>query len=345
MPPTPPAPRVTLRDIARRAGCHYSTVSLALRDRPGLPAATRARVRRVAAELGYRRDPLLAALANYRRDPAGKYRATLAWVTNFPTRAGWRDEEIYREYFQGAREQAQALGYRLQEFWRREPGLTAERASRILAARGIEGLVVAPQPWPAEPLTLEWERFSAVTIGYSVVAPALHMVCPNQYRCLKLAMERLAARGYRRIGLVMRRASDERVDHNWLAGYLVGQQALARRDRLPPLLTAAWRDAEFAAWLQRHRPDAIISKCAEVWPALKKLGVRVPRDLGVAMLTQVKPGRGPAGVNEAPFDVGAAAVDYVAGMLQRNERGVPAGPRRVLIEGRWVDGATVRAPE
>jgi LacI family transcriptional regulator len=343
MPPTPSVPRVTLRDIARRAGCHFSTVSLALRNRPGLPAATCARVRRVAEEMGYRPDPLLAALAVYRRNPAGKYRATLAWVTNFPTRAGWREEEIYREYFQGAREQAQALGFRLQEFWRREPGLTAERASRILAARGIEGLVIAPQPTPAETVTLEWERFSAVTIGYSVVAPALHMVGPNQYRCIKLAVEQLAARGYRRIGLVMRRASDQRVDHNWLAGYLVGQQGLARRDRLSPLFLPEWREAEFAAWLARRRPDAIVSKCAEVGPALKKLGVRVPRELGLAMLTQVKPGRGLAGVNESPLDVGAAAVDYVAGMLQRNERGVPAVPRRVLIEGRWIDGATVRA--
>ena len=35
--------RVTLRDVARAAGCHFSTVSLALRDHPRLPVETRAR--------------------------------------------------------------------------------------------------------------------------------------------------------------------------------------------------------------------------------------------------------------------------------------------------------------
>lgn len=341
-----PAPlrRITLRDIARRAGCHFSTVSLALRNRPGIPPETAARIRRAAAELGYRPDPLLASLSSYRHDGrAGRYRATLAWVTAFPTRTGWRDEEIYHEYFLGARDRAQALGYRLQEFWLREAEMTPARAAQILAARGIEGLIIAPLPVPGGALELDWARFSAVTIGYSLASPALHMVCPNQYRCMKLALDRLLARAYRRIGLVMLRASDDRVDHNWLAGYLVAQQQLAARDRLPPLLPERWDEAAFAAWLRKHRPDAIVSKCAEALPALRRLGYRPPHDIGAALLTRVKPSRDVSGVNEAPLEVGAAAVDYLAGMLHRNERGVPAVPRRLLIEGVWVEGTTVRA--
>lgn len=336
--------RVTLREVAKRAGVHYSTVSLALRNLGGIPEVTRQRVLRAAEELGYRPDPMLAALASYRRArPAAGYRATLAWVTNFPTRTEWRKEEIFAEYFQGARERAQALGFRLQEFWLREPEMTAARASRILAARGIAGLVIAPQPTPAEAIELEWERFAAVSIGYSLARPTLHMVCPNQYRCMKLAVEQLAVRGYRRIGLTLLRASDERVDHNWLAGYLVAQQALPARHRLRPLRLERWDKREFAAWLRRERPDAVVSKCAEAVAALRELGYAVPRQLGLALLTRVKAGRGIAGVNESPEEVGAAAVDHVAGMLQRNERGVPASPRRLLIEGRWIDGPTVRA--
>lgn len=335
--------RITLRDIARRANCHFTTVSLALRDRPGIPAATCARIRRVAEELGYRPDPMLASLSSYRHErQPGRYRATLAWVTNFPTRTGWRSEEIYQEYFLGARDRAQELGFRLQEFWLREEDMTAARATQILLARGIEGLVIAPQPTAAAAVGLEWERFSAVVIGYSVTSPSLHMVCPNQYRCMKLAMEQLLARGYRRIGLVMLQASDDRVDHNWLAGYLLMQQQVAGRDRLPPLLLEAWDERRFAAWLRRSQPDAIVSKCAEALPALRRLGYRLPQDLGAAFLTRVKPSREASGVSERPMEVGAAAVDYLAGMLHHNERGVPAQPRRLLIEGEWFDGGTVR---
>lgn len=339
MPPSPV--RITLRDVAARAGVHYSTVSLALRRRPGVPEATCARVRRIADELGYRPDPLLASLSSYRH-AGNRYRATLAWVTNFPARGAWREEEIYQEYYAGARERAAELGYRLQEFWLREEKMTPARATQILTARGIAGLVVAPQPTPAEEVQLDWKHFAAVAIGYSLARPQLHMVCPNQYGCIRLAMDQMIQRGYRRIGLVMLQASDERVDHNWLAGYLVGQRELLLADRIEPLLLPGWDEAAFAAWRRQSRPDAIISKCAEVLPALRRWGVRPPDDVGVAFLTRVKPGRDLSGVNESPLEVGAAAVDYVAGMLQRNEYGVPAQPRRLLIAGRWIEGATAR---
>jgi DNA-binding LacI/PurR family transcriptional regulator len=156
-------------------------------------------------------------------------------------------------------------------------------------------------------------------------------------------MEQLLARGYRRIGLTMLRASDERVDHNWLAGYLVVQERLAVRDRVPAQFLARWSESEFAAWLQRHRPDAVISKCAEALPALRRLGYRLPQDLGAAFITRVAAGRDASGVNERPIEVGAAAVDYVAGMLHQCERGVPPQPRRLLIDGVWIEGRTVRA--
>lgn len=338
--------RVTLRDVARKAGCHYSTVSLALRNRPGVPSETRERIQRFARELGYRPDPMLASLSSYRfeRD-SGPYRATIAWVTNFPTRAGWREEEIFHEYFVGARERAQSLGFRLQEFWLRESKMTPPRASQILAAQGIEGLIIAPQPTPAERVELEWSEFAAVTIGYSVAHPQLHMVGPNQYRCMLLAFSELRRRNYQRICLVMLRASNERVDHNWVAGYLVGQQELRAQHRRPALLLEKWDGMKFKDWLCREKPDAIISKCAEALPALKSLGYRIPHEIGMALLTRVKVAREVSGVSEAPLEVGAAAVDYLAGMLRHGERGLPKKPRRLLVEGDWVEGRTVRPPQ
>ncbi|WP_371478825.1 LacI family DNA-binding transcriptional regulator [Kitasatospora sp. NBC_00315] len=45
--------RVTIRDVAARAGVSAGAVSLALNDRPGLSAPTRERIRAAAAELGW----------------------------------------------------------------------------------------------------------------------------------------------------------------------------------------------------------------------------------------------------------------------------------------------------
>lgn len=50
-----PHPKITLADIARVAGVSISAVSMALRQKPGLPAETRQRILQSADELGYRR--------------------------------------------------------------------------------------------------------------------------------------------------------------------------------------------------------------------------------------------------------------------------------------------------
>src|SRR5690349_9184826 len=49
--------RVTLEDIARQSGVSLATVSLVLRDKPGINDETRQRVLDVARTLGYRKRP------------------------------------------------------------------------------------------------------------------------------------------------------------------------------------------------------------------------------------------------------------------------------------------------
>jgi LacI family transcriptional regulator len=49
------SPRVTMEDIARQSGVSLATVSLVLRDKPGINDDTRRRVLAVAKELGYQR--------------------------------------------------------------------------------------------------------------------------------------------------------------------------------------------------------------------------------------------------------------------------------------------------
>ena len=44
--------RITLRDVAKAAGVHFTTVGLALRNNPRISPATATRVRTVADQLG-----------------------------------------------------------------------------------------------------------------------------------------------------------------------------------------------------------------------------------------------------------------------------------------------------
>src|SRR5947209_5307322 len=83
------------------------------------------------------------------------------------------------------------------------------RATRILLARNVSGLIIAPQPSFGTTLELDWSRFSAVTIGYTLAKPNLHLVGAHQSRSMRWALRQLIDRGYRRIGLAMLRAHDE----------------------------------------------------------------------------------------------------------------------------------------
>ena len=56
-----------MQDVADAAQVHRTTVSLALRRDPRIPTATRERVERHAAKLGYRANPLVSALMQLQR--------------------------------------------------------------------------------------------------------------------------------------------------------------------------------------------------------------------------------------------------------------------------------------
>ncbi|MEI9999815.1 MAG: LacI family DNA-binding transcriptional regulator [Verrucomicrobiota bacterium] len=141
-PPTA-AVRPTIRDVAREAGCHYSTVSLALHNHPRIPGATKTRIREAAERLGYRPDAAMAALCAYRasRRPV-QGQGVLAWVTNYRTVDRWRESACNCDYYEGAAQRATERGYRLESFWLAAPEMTPKRMSKILWTRGIQGLLL-----------------------------------------------------------------------------------------------------------------------------------------------------------------------------------------------------------
>ena len=288
---------------------------------------------------------MLSALCAYRasRRPV-QDQAVLAWLTNYRTEHGWRASACNRDYFDGASRRAAERGYRLETFWLAAPAMTPPRMSKILWARGIQGVLLPPQEHRCTTLDLAWPRFSAVTFGHSLVSPRLHLVGNHEYRTMNALFAELVRRGYERIGLVDLRAHDERVDHNWLAAYLVEQQRLAPRNRLPPQLLPAWDAGAFLAWVRQCRPDVVVTKLPEVRRCLERAGFRVGQDLGVAFHSLDENSPGLSGMKKNAFQIGVMAVDLLVDMLHRGERGLPARPSLHMVEGSWSEGTTLRPP-
>src|SRR5260370_36387245 len=111
-------------------------------------------------------------------------------------------------------------------------------------------------------------------------------------------------RGYQRLGLVNRRDQNERVDHNWLAAYLVEQNQLHRKNRLPPLILDHWDDRAFLAWYRAHRPDAIVTRLPEVLVCLRAADRGVPNDVAVAVHSLDEGRIRLSGMQKSSFQIG-----------------------------------------
>jgi len=333
--------RPTLKDIAAIAGVSHVAVSMALRNHPRISAETRERIKVIAQEIGYRPDPALSSLIVYRRGVAKSgYRATLAWVGFY--RKSVKDLAFNRLLFQGARERCIELGYTLEEFYLADMGMSFSRLSKVLYAQNIQGVLFSPLERSVGHINMKafaWEQFSVISFGFSLVSPKLDVVIDAQSRAARAVVRKLRSLGYRRIGFVIERGYNERTDGNLLAGYLGEQTRFPEARRIPPLILVSDNcEQTCREWFQRYEPDGVFDTRGILYnlltPAeLSRCGIAV--HCGVAI-----PGFGEmiAGIDQNAPLIGQVGVNEVVSLINANVRGIPAIPRRILVEGTWING-------
>lgn len=330
-----------MAEVARKAGVSASTVCRALSSNPQIPESTRQRIRGVAEEMGYRVDPLLSAFASRRRGKIeGSEATTIAYVTNFPSAWEWRDNPYYRRLHAGAQNRADQLGYHLEHFWLKEPGMDGRRLSRILFNRGISVVVVPPIPGVRGHLSLQWTRFSCIAIGYSLLRPNLHRASTHHFHGMLTSVRELRRMGYRKIGFCVFEETSKRVDEQWLAGFLLCQKLLAD----VTLSYFVFDDRSLArvpAWCRKEKLEVVIGADPSVLEVLKQSGL-FPGKIDYASGSWDDTQPEIAGLDQRPEEIGAVAVDLVVAQLQRGERGLPRVPFTTMVEGLWRTGSSLR---
>jgi LacI family transcriptional regulator len=331
--------RVTLKDIAAALGLSVPTVSMALRGHREIADATRARVKAKADELGYRPDPALRALADYRtrqRSAACRW-DRIALLHDWPSEQAWYEHDFYGSWHSHLTSVAAGRGVEVEEHWLGNGGKNAAAVFRTLRHRGITGLLIAPPGLTSEPREIEIPKsgFQVVTFGPGHLYREYHTVQFDFYENLRLAWLKLREKGHRRIGLLYQQHQGWRTGQAWRAAYHIEKlEAGWKPGKMMPLMVTgtdatADRDA-YLEWLHSGRYEAVISSVYEIdsW----NHGLTSPPE--VALFNVREPGQQGIDLNVVQLIRSAFELLYVE--MQQTLVEHHDLPFRIHIPGRWV---------
>ena len=336
------AGKVTLRDIAERAGVSPMTVSLSLRNDPSIPSKTRERIRALAETMGYRKDPVVSELMTQLRAKHRSKGAAIAFVTDFDQPFGALGAQHDIASLEGARQRAEAEGFALEEF-QINARLSAARLEEILWNRAIRGILVGPLRQPDTRLDLALENAAAVAIGHTLRAPAVHRETNDHMQSMLLAVRRLREKGHRKISALLSGDADGRVSNRWRAGFLLARETLDIDPDSSYREPGGFADMRsFGKWLREHRPDAIVTNRLDCIPAPARQPWTASADDAsptIALLHLISARHaGFCGIDQRWSKLGSAAVGALTRQIYNHEYGVPEDPYLIQIGGRWVDG-------
>lgn len=256
----------TLHDVAREAGVSHMTVSRVVRGGAGVRPETADKIRKLVAQLGYRPDPALSALAAYRQRGGGATRgSTLVFLDC--------DGTVFsRLVWEGAREEAARDGYACELVLLPQGVAGQRRLSRVLYHRGVRGLLFGPSERAQVFDGWDWREFAAVSLGALTHRPALHAVSMDYFHGAHSGCERLFAGGCKRLALAVDSHLESRTGGQWLGGYAAA--VISRQDLLICADNMRRSVPRLRAWLGKNRVDGVLTIHPEIAETLKRRGAR-----------------------------------------------------------------------
>jgi LacI family transcriptional regulator len=337
----------TIKDIAREAGLHFTTVSMALRGHPNISSRTRDRIRALAERMGYRRNPIYAALTQHRS--GAKHRELppkIAFVANRSPEDGFYKVAYRRRFVSGVREQASSLGYDLEVLFLDRGHYDSGRLSEYLRKNGITALIIAAFEPQRMNLELDWSEFAVVKIDSRHMPPAATFVSNDQMGAVRLAHSKLRALGYRRIGIAIGEIDERGTDNLYLSGYYLEQAYIPADQRVAPLLfpfgtTEASRVVPLMRdWIAEQRLDAVMCNWTTIRSLVREAGYDSPEQVASCCLCLTGHVAGLAGVRVDMSLVGRRAVSLLVDLIRAGQRGIPECPTHTYIGCTWQDGAS-----
>jgi LacI family repressor for deo operon, udp, cdd, tsx, nupC, and nupG len=288
--PLPGPPRVTLRDVALRAGVSPRTVSNVVNDFPYVAEPTRVRVREALAELGYQPNMVARSL---RRGRTGLIALVLPEL----------DVPYFAELTRLVVDEARRHGFTVMVD-QTNGDVAVERELVRRNARGelFDGMIFSPLALRAEDLAAGPAGAPIVLLGeHANPGPYDHIVIDN-VRAARMATEHLITIGRRRIAAI----GDQPYPGGETAQYRTqGYQQALRHAGLPydeRLMAPAgsFHRGDGATAMRKllrapTRPDAVFCYndllAFGAMRAILERGLRIPHDIAIAGFDDTEEGR------------------------------------------------------
>ena len=338
---TPAKP--SMKDIAKAAGVSIGTVSLALSNNPQCSNQTRERIQKLSAQMGYIKHPYISALMKTRRSQKGPLGSpTIAFLTFHDTRDGWL-EPPYIDNFTPAAAEAERYGYHLETFWANDPALPPTLLRRLLIARGIRGIILNPPQRPDMEIKLELDCFSLISAGSGHPKLLTDRVTSDHFSIARHAVQTCINQGFKRIGLICRNISDQRLQRRWSSAYYGELHAAKLPTNIPPFMKDRYSLDELVDWLRRTKPDAVVGTLndhyVDLLDELRKTKLICNEHCPYLSITLKRAGWISGFIEH--FDLSAAiAVRHLIDMIHRGETGIPRVPKVTFLHSEWNPGET-----
>ena len=310
--PRPPR-RVTLADVARRAGVSPALASIVMRDAPGASAASRQRVLAVATELGYRPDLRARSLASLQPQligvlfgKAGRFHFDL--IDGLYAAAETRGWDLVLSALTDSRDEQRAL-QSLQDFH-------------------FDALVMLGPPVATPRMA---GRMPLVVMGWHVDHPDVDIVRTSDDHGMALAVEHLVGLGHRRIAHI--EGGSGAIAASRREGYLRAMRGQGLQDeiRVVPCAGEDQLDGQRAARAllddPAELPSALVAFnddiAAAVLTVLAQQGIEVPRDVSIIGFDDGPLARSAGldltSVQQRPQEMGRLAVERIVARTDGTE--------------------------
>lgn len=185
--------RITIIDVARAAGVSYQTVSRVINSKPDVSDETRARVKAVIQELGYKPSVIARSLIQQRSYTIGVVTAGLKYIGPSLT-------------LNGITQQAEEKGYTL--LLKELPSFDTNNVQYLidsLLSRHVDGII-----WAAPEIeeNRKWIEEKSINLPIPIIFLSMHpiegfsTIDVDNYQGGQIATQHLIDCGYKKIGLI-----------------------------------------------------------------------------------------------------------------------------------------------